>query len=94
MWDSKGYWLKAKVYIEKAHAYRHSEPEFALWSALALEFLARAALTKIHPVLNADPREDTHLLYALGYQIQGQPRSIPIHSVYIRLEKIHSDLEF
>lgn len=31
------------------------------------------------------------MLYALGYQIQGQPRSIPIHSVYIRLEKIHSD---
>jgi hypothetical protein len=87
-WDSKGLWLKSKQFVEKAHALGNDSPEFPFWASLALECLARAALTGIHPVLNADPREDTNILYALGFSIVGQPRSLPMHSVYLRLEKI------
>jgi hypothetical protein len=86
-WDSKAYWLKAKTYIDRANQHRHDSPDFPLWSALALELLARAALTKIHPVLNADPREDLNLLYACGYEITQQPKSLPLHAVLLRLEK-------
>jgi hypothetical protein len=86
-WDSDGLWLKAKMLIDKANEHDHSSPEFAFWSALALECVARAALTKIHPVLNADPRDDTNLLYGCGFPVTAQPRSLPLHSVYIRLEK-------
>lgn len=87
-WDSKGLWLKSKQFIDKANSCDHSSGEFPFWSALALECLARSALTKVHPALNADPRDDVNLLYAFGYPVVGQPRSLPAHSVYIRLEKI------
>jgi hypothetical protein len=85
-WDSDQLWLKAKAYIDKANEVEHGDPHFPFWSALSLELLTRAALTYIHPVLNADPREDTNLLYACGFEI-GQPRSLPAHAVYLRLEK-------
>jgi hypothetical protein len=85
-WDSKNLWLKAKVYIDRANELGHGE-EFAIWSALSLELLARAALTNIHPVLNADPRVDGNLLYAFGFEIVSQPRSLPAHAVFLRLEK-------
>ncbi|MGM4970743.1 hypothetical protein [Tardiphaga sp. 1201_B9_N1_2] len=44
-------------------------------------------MTKVHPVLNADPRDDANVLYACGYAF-AKPRSLPAHSVYLRLEKI------
>lgn len=87
-WDSKGLWLKSKSFSDKANSFAHESPEFAFHSGLALECLARSALTHVHPALNADPREDTNLLFAFGYPVVGQPRSLPAHSVYIRLEKI------
>jgi hypothetical protein len=87
-WDSKGLWLKAKQFTDKANSYGHNTSDFAFWLGLALECLARAALTHVHPALNADPREDTNLLYAFGYPVVGQPRSLPAHSVFIRIEKI------
>jgi len=86
-WSPEQFWLKAKAYIDRANAIGHSSPDFAFWSSLSLEFLARAALTTIHPVLNADPREDVSLLHAFGYTVPGQPKSLPVHAVYLRLEK-------
>jgi hypothetical protein len=90
-WDPEGFWSKSKVYIDKANEADHASQEFAFWSSLALELLARAALTKVHPALNADPQQDTNLLYGFGFDIAGQPRSLPAHSVYARLEKIIPD---
>ncbi len=94
MWSSDGYWLKAKSYIEKANEYGQDRWEHPFWCSLSLELLARAALTKVHPVLNADPQnEGIHIMYALGIQLKGQPKSIPIHSVIGRLEKIIEGFE-
>ena len=87
MWDSKQLWLKAKVLVDRANDTDHSDPNFPFLSALALELLARAALTHIHPVLIADPRQDTSILYACGFEVPGQPRSLPAHAVFLRLEK-------
>src|SRR5271166_1503206 len=92
-WDTNGFWLKARAYVERANAYDHSKSDFVFWSSLALEILARAALTHIHPALNADPQQDTNLLYGFGFEISGQPRSLPAHSVYARLEKIVKGFE-
>lgn len=88
MWDSEGLWLKAKFFVDKANLYDHAAREFPFYSALSVECLARSALTKVHPALNADPREDVNLLYAFGIEVTAQPRSLPAHSVFIRLEKI------
>jgi hypothetical protein len=86
-WDSEGLWKKAKLFMDRASEHDHASAEFALFASLALECLARSALTKVHPVLNADPREDSNILYGCGYAF-AKPRSLPAHSVYIRLEKI------
>lgn len=86
-WSTDAFWLKAKAYADRANEFSQDRSDFPLWSALALELLARAALTKIHPALNADPRDDVNLLYACGFQITEQPRSLPAHSVFLRLEK-------
>jgi hypothetical protein len=86
-WDSNALWLKAKAYISRANEHSHESPDFAFWSSLSLELLARAALTKIHPTLNADPREDVNLLYACGFAVTQQPKSLPVHAVFLRLEK-------
>lgn len=87
-WDSKGLWLKSKLFVDSAKRHADTSPEFAFWSGLALECLARCALTHVHPALNADPREDANLIYAFGFDISRQPRSLPAHSVFLRLEKI------
>ena len=86
-WDSEKLWLKAKLFIDHANESDQASSEFAFWSALSLECLARSALTHVHPALNADPREDVNLLYAFGFELTSKPRSLPAHSVYIRLEK-------
>lgn len=87
-WDSSGLWLKGKHFTDIAGENEQSSGDFALFSSLGLECLARAALTKVHPALNADPREDVNLLYGFGFAITAKPKSLPAHSVYLRLEKI------
>ena len=93
IWDSEQYWKKAIRYVElSAHPERDAW-ERPFWLSLALEFLARAALTKIHPALNADPEGDgLNLLYAFGYELKGQPKSLPIHAVLLRLQKVVPEL--
>ena len=86
-WDTEGLWKKAKLFMDRANEHDHASSEFAFYAALALECLGRSALTKVHPVLNADPRDDANVLYACGYSF-AKPRSLPAHSVYLRLEKI------
>lgn len=86
-WESEGLWKKAKLFMDRASEYDQSSPEFAFFASLSVECLGRSALTKIHPVLNADPRDDSNILYACGYPF-AKPRSLPAHSVFIRLEKV------
>lgn len=86
-WESEGLWKKAKLFIDQAGEHDHASPEFAFFASLSVECLGRSALTKIHPVLNADPRDDSNILYACGYPF-AKPRSLPAHSVFLRLEKI------
>jgi hypothetical protein len=90
-WDSDKLWLKAKLFVDKANEHDQASSDFAFWTALSLECLARSALTAIHPALNADPRDAENLLYAFGYKLTASPRSLPAHSVYLRLEKTVKD---
>ncbi len=92
MWDWESLWLKSKKFIDKANEENRESPEFGVQSALALELLGRAALSHIHPALNADPKKEGNLFHALGLPAD-QPRSIPAHSVSARLEKFISGFE-
>lgn len=87
-WDPEGLWAKAKYFTDIANENERSSARFVFYSSLGLECLSRAALTKIHPALNADPREDVNLLYGFGVELTAKPRSLPAHSVYIRVEKV------
>ncbi|MGH9590128.1 MAG: hypothetical protein ACRD25_07015 [Terracidiphilus sp.] len=69
------------------------ESEYALWSSLSLEFLARAALANITPALLADTKEGgwSSLYSALGFtptEERFAPRSIAISEVFKRLSAI------
>ncbi|WP_206497630.1 hypothetical protein [Rhodococcus sp. KRD175] len=90
-YDHEALWLKAKLFLN--HAMDDPEvrsfDERALWSSLALEALAKAALSRQSPLLIAVPTEEgTNVLIALGL-IGGNARfeSIPAKSVYSRCEK-------
>lgn len=69
------------------------ESEYALWSSLSLEFLARAALANVTPALLADTKEGgwSSLYSALGFtptEERFAPRSIAISEVFKRLSAV------
>lgn len=82
-WNRDDLWQKSKVYAERALRERRDGPLFPFWCSLALEFLARAALARLHPALLADPRGDESVLYAFGYPAK-KPKSVPMHTVLSR----------
>lgn len=83
-WDSTLLYNKAKLYAERAHREPVDSAIFGLWMSLALELLARAALSRIHPVLLADPREQDNIHYAFGIVPKGIPKSIPSKALFAR----------
>jgi hypothetical protein len=90
-WDYEGLWQKAKLYMERALDQPREGEMFPFWAILALEFLGRATLAKVHPALLADPREGDNILYACGYGQPKQPHSIPAQTVFRRCEAIVED---
>ena len=84
-WDSEKLLTKATVYAGYARGVERSSPLYGFWSTLYLELLARSALSKVHPVLLADPQDGKNILYVFGVPIlKGEPISIPAKSVYSR----------
>jgi hypothetical protein len=65
VWDSTALLNKAQRYIEEMQEHSHSDWKAVLWSSLALELLARAALAKFSPALLADTTSWHNLSYAL-----------------------------
>ncbi|MFE6164940.1 hypothetical protein ACFQ7F_39200 [Streptomyces sp. NPDC056486] len=73
--DHEALWMKAKLFLNRAmdDDFR-SFDEQALWAALALELLAKAALARVSPLLIAEPNEEgTNLLIASGL-VKGDAR--------------------
>lgn len=76
------------------NALTHDDWRFVLWSILALELLARAALSEISPTLLADPKDWKNTLHALEIEPKATkfvPRSIDISQVISRLQEIITD---
>ncbi|OBK35193.1 hypothetical protein A5658_09585 [Mycobacterium sp. 1245111.1] len=90
-YDADALWLKAKLFIN--HAMDEEEPrtfdERALWATLALELLAKSALSRVSPALIASPNEEgTNILIASGL-IEGNAQftSLAAHSLVKRCSK-------
>lgn len=87
-WDCSKYKVKANLfgYFAK-NADKNSSP-YRIWCFLYFEFLARAALAKIHPVLMADPSDAMNILYPFGVSSSKPPKSIPAKTIYVRCRKL------
>ena len=94
-WSADTLFSKAQRYVAEMLGHPRDSWIFGLWSALALELLARSALAKVSPVLLADisePRRSWHNLYfALGHSPNTPkytPRSVVTRDVLERLNSI------
>ncbi len=97
-WSADSLFLKAQRYIEKMQADDPTEWSYALWSGLALELLARAALASISPALLADTsdRNWSSLLHSLGFtptEPKFSPRSIAVSEAAKRLGQLVPDFD-
>lgn len=84
--------MKALRYVQKMYDCDSDEWEYALWSSLSLEFLARAALANISPALLAEAdKNSSNLYFSLGFtpfEERFSPKSITITEVFKRLAAI------
>jgi hypothetical protein len=91
MWDYDSLIGKARVYFERAESVDDAgDDAFAVWLLLGLEFLLRAPLAKVNPMLLADPNGDA-LLHAAGFPSgpdDREPKSIQVTTVITRLRRI------
>lgn len=83
-WNSETLLSKAHLYAERANAEAIDSALFGLWMSLSMEFLARAALAQVHPVLLADPRDEGNIHYAFGINPKANPRSVQAKTVFAR----------
>lgn len=94
-WDPQALCDKAERYIQQAQGLDSDEWDRALWSSLALELLARAALANVHPALLAEPdKTGSNLTSALGFEPiekKFSPRSITVAEVFRRLATMLPD---
>jgi hypothetical protein len=83
---------KAERYVQHMSAHDSDEWEYALWSSLALEFLARAALANVSPALLAEADKSWASLYhSLGFtptEERFTPKSIIVSETFRRLTAI------
>jgi hypothetical protein len=91
VWDSDALWEKTKLYAARAGREEQEGTLFPFWSILALELLGRTVVSRIHPVLLADPTNGDNLLYACGVGQLRRPRSVPAATVFRRCVKIVDD---
>lgn len=90
-WSADALMAKSQMYFEEMRKHLRDEWQFAHWSSLALELLARAALSHISPTLLADAKGWDNTYYALGHPpitTKFSPVSIGISEVLTRLQVI------
>jgi len=90
-WSADALLAKSQIYFEEMLKHSRDEWQFAHWSSLALELLARAALSRVSPTLLADAKGWDNTYYALGHTpitAKFSPVSIGIREVLTRLQSI------
>jgi len=91
-YDPNALYLKALRYVQNMSELDSDSWEYAFWSSLSLELLARAALANVSPALLADTTNSWSSLYhALGFTPTEEkfvPKSIAIVEVFRRLTAI------
>lgn len=88
-WSEESLFCKAVLYFEQMESHTANDWQYGFWSALILEFLARAALSHISPVFLANTSKDwRNLAHALGKDPtvkKFSPASLNTKEVFARL---------
>lgn len=95
-WEHAALMMKATRYVEMMTSHDHDDWQYAFWSSLALELIARATLANVSPVLLADPSEWANTYFALGHTPnlkKFKPKSIGTAEVLSRLQTIYPDFK-
>lgn len=90
-WSHQALFAKAVLYVGRMESYTADDDQYALWSALSLEILARAALASISPVLLADGTSWRNIAYAVSLDPTAKkftPVSISAKDVFSRLNEL------
>lgn len=93
-WESDSLYAKALTYIQQMEKNIAEDWQYGLWSSLALELLARSALSNISPVLLADAKNWRNISFALGNAPTAKkfnPISISTKEVLARLTELLPD---
>jgi hypothetical protein len=95
-WSEEALFCKAMLYFQQMESYDTNDWRYGFWSALGLEFLARAALAHISPVLLAKAISNNwqNLAHALGIPPTEKnfvPNSVRVTDVFDRLHKLIPD---
>lgn len=91
-WSKEALLIKAQRYSSIMLEQERSNWQFGFWSALTLEILGRASLSKISPALLADGKDWNNIYYALGNKpntSKFQPRSTDVSEVFKRVENLY-----
>jgi hypothetical protein len=90
-WSKEALLTKSQRYAEEMLSHDRDDWRFGILSSLALELLARSALAHVSPALLADPKEWSHLYYALGNAPKTNKfvaKSIDVSAVFSRLREL------
>ncbi len=96
-WSEEALFCKSVLYFEQMESYTANEWQYGFWSALGLEFLARAALAHISPVFlvrTNNSKDWVNLAYALGEKPTTKkhpPTSVNVKDVFFRLHALKPD---
>ena len=87
--DADALYAKALLYVQHIDELSSDDWDYALWSSLSLEFLARAALANVTPrAARGQQQRLVSMYHALGFtptEEKFAPRSIAISEVFKRL---------
>src|SRR5258706_7746913 len=93
--EREALYAKSQIYIRRglrAQAAVETE-EYQLWASLALELLGKAALSKVHPALVADPNHYQSLFAACGRQLSPDIKTITAKTLFERLSHIEKSFD-
>lgn len=93
--EHEALYAKSQVYIRRglrAQAEKDIE-EYQLWASLALELLGKAALSKVHPALVADPQHFQSLFAACGHQLSPDIKTISAKTLFERLSHLEKSFD-
>ena len=85
-WDADAFWLKSRLFINRAMDSDRQFEEQAFWASAALELLGKAALVRISPTLIANPNDDgISILVASGaVEYTGSFSSVQAKAIWSR----------